>query len=99
MKVYAVTIHRPWDGKETISVHMTRKGALQVACLEGLSFLLGVDGLEDTDYTWIEDNLYTVDNPNHTFTLKGLDGIFECMEQLLWGVETEVEVLHYTLQP
>ena len=99
MKVYAVTIHRPWDGKETISVHMTRKGALQVACLEGLSFLLGVDGLEDTDYTWIEDNLYTVDNPNATFTIKELDGIFEYMEGLLWGAETEIEVSWYTLQP
>ena len=33
MKIYAVTIHsRPWDDKEPVSIHMTRKGALQVAC-------------------------------------------------------------------
>ena len=32
MKVYTVTYHRAWDDKEIIGVHMTRKGALQVAC-------------------------------------------------------------------
>ena len=40
MNVYAVTVTRPWDGRETVSIHMTRKGALQVACAEefGSSF-------------------------------------------------------------
>lgn len=98
MKVYAVTLQRPWDGKEIISIHMTRKGALRVACLEGLGFLLDIDGFEDSDITWIEDNFYNLDKDNN-LTIKQLDGIFKYMEQLFWGVETEVEILESTLQP
>ena len=100
MNVYTVAIQRPWDGKETVSVHMTRKGALQVACADGLEMLMGCsDGMDDEDLTWIEDNLYKVDNPNHSSTIKELDLIFEYMERLLWNLEVEIEVLQYTLQP
>ena len=98
MKVYAVTIHKPWDGKEIVSIHMTRKAALQVACLEGLGYLLDIDGFEDSDMTWVEDNFYNIDKDN-SLTIEQLDGIFNYMEQLLWGVEMEVEILQYTLKP
>ena len=101
MNVYEVTITRPWDGRETVSIHMTRKGALQVACIEGLDILFGFgsDCFEDKCLTWMEDNYGTLDNPNHNLTLKELDGIFDYMEQLLWSIEMEIEVLEYTLKP
>ena len=54
---------------------------------------------EDEDLTWTEDSLYTVDNPNHSLTLKELDAMFNYMEQLLWNLEIGIEVLEYTLQP
>ena len=100
MKIYAVTLSRPWDDKETISIHMTRKGALQVACNDGLQMLMECfDGMDDEDLTWTEDSLYTIDNPNATFTLKDLDTMFNYMERLLWNLEVEIEILEYTLEP
>ena len=100
MKVYAVAISRPWDDKETVSVHMTRKGALQVACADGLEMLMECsDQIVDEALAWTEDSLYKVDNPNHSFKIKELDLIFEYMERLLWDLEIEIEVLQYTLQP
>ena len=100
MKVHAVAISRPWDDKETVSIHMTRKGALQVACADGLEMLMECyEGMDDGDLAWTEDSLYTVDNPNHSLTLKELDAIFNYMEQLLWNLEVGIEVLQYTLQP
>ena len=100
MKIYSVTIQRPWDGKETVSVHMTRKGALQVACADGLEMLMGcANDMDDEVLTWIEDSLYKVDNPNHSHTLAELDSIFEYAERLLWDLEVEIEVVWHTLQP
>ena len=99
MKVYAVTLQRPWDGKEIISIHMTRKAALQVACEEMLETMVSFDTYDDSDLVWIEDNLSTLHNPNHTLTIKQLDDMFLYAEKLLWEIENEVEILHYTLQP
>lgn len=100
MKVYTVEISRPWDDKETVSVHMTRKGALQVACADGLEMLMECyEGMDDEDLTWTEDSLYKVDDPNHSSTIKELDLIFQYMERLLWNLEIEIEILEYTLQP
>jgi hypothetical protein len=99
MKVYEVTIQRPWDGKETISIHMTRKGALQVACAEGLEVLLGVFDQNDEDLTWAEENLETLLNPDHTLKIKDLDELFNKCAEFLWSVEMELEVLEYTLKP
>lgn len=101
MNIYEVTVTRPWDGRETVSIHMTRKGALQVACIEGLDILIGYgsDSFEDECLTWLEDSLGTLDNPNHTLTIKELDVIFDKCEELLWAVEMEIEVSEYTLQP
>ena len=71
MKIYAVTVSRPWDDKETVSIHMTRKGALQVVCADGLEMLMECyESMEDEDLTWAEDSLYTVDNPNHSLVIK-----------------------------
>ena len=99
MKIYAVTLQRPWDGKEIISIHMTRKAALRVACEEMLQTMIGFDTYEDSDLTWIEDSLYAIDNPNHSLTIAELDNMFLYAEKLLWEIENEVEILHYTLQP
>jgi len=99
MKVYEVTIARPWDGRETLSIHITRKGALQVACAEALELLLGCFDQNDEDLTWIEEGLYTVDNPNHSLTIAELDAIFNKCEELLWSIEMEIEVHEYTLKP
>ena len=100
MNVYEVTITRPWDGRETVSIHMTRKGALQVACADGLQMLMEcLDGMDDEDLTWTEDSLYTLDNPNHNLTIAELDTMFDYAEKLLWNLEVEIEVLQYTLQP
>lgn len=99
MKVYTVTYHRAWDDKEIIGVHITRKGALQAACEVMLETMMGFDGYEDETLTWIEENLYTLDNPNHSHTIAELDGIFEYAEKLLWEIENEVEILHHTLEP
>ena len=99
MKVYTVTYHRAWDDKEIIGVHMTRKGALQVACGEMLEIMIAFDGYEDETVTWLEDNLATLNNPNHTLTIAQLDEIFEYAERLLWEIENEVEILWHTLQP
>lgn len=98
MNVYEVTITRPWDGRETISIHMTRKGALQIACAEALELLLECSD-EDEEVAWLEDNLETLYNPVHTLKIKELDLIFNKCEQLLWNLETEIEVLEYTLRP
>ena len=99
MKVYTVTMQRPWDGKYTIGVHMTRKGALQLACSESLQTMIACDGFADSDYTWLEENLYALDNPNHSHTITELDGIFEYAEKLLWEIETEIEIVWHILQP
>ena len=99
MKVYSVTLQRPWDGKLTISVHMTRKGALQVACEEMLQTMIACDSYEDETLTWIEENLYALDNPNHSHAIAELDGIFKYAEKLLWEIENEVEIVWHTLQP
>ena len=99
MKIYSVTIHQPWDGKETASIHMTRKGALQVACELSLQTMIAVDGFEDETLTWIEENLYALDNPNHSHTIAELDGIFKYAEKLLWEMETEIEIVWHILQP
>lgn len=102
MNVYEVTVTRPWDGKETLSIHMTRKGALQVACAEALELLLGIfdhDDGDEKDLTWAEENLETLYNPDHTLKIKELDAIFNKCEELLWSVETEIEVLEYALRP
>jgi len=100
MKVYEVTIQRPWDGKETISIHMTRKGALQVACIEGLDIISGFDDLEDESQAeWVEENLETLLNPDHTLKIKDLDELFNKCAEFLWSVEMEIEVLEYTLKP
>jgi hypothetical protein len=99
MNVYEVTITRPWDGRETVSIHMTRKGALQVACIEGLDVLSSIDGFEDGASEWIEENLGTLENTDHTLTIKELDAIFNKCEELLWSIETEIEVLEYALKP
>ena len=99
MNVYEVIITRPWDGRETLSIHMTRKGALQVACSESLELLLGVFDQNDEDLTWAENSLYTVDNPNHSLTIAELETMFDKCEELLWSIETEIEVLEYALKP
>ena len=100
MRVYTVTYHRAWDDKEIIAVHMTRKGALQVACADGLEMLMeSYEGMDDEDLTWTEDSLCKVFDQKHTSTIKELDGIFEYMERLLWNLEIEIEILEYTLQP
>ncbi len=99
MKVYTVTYHRAWDDKEIIGVHITRKGALQVACEVMLETMMGFDSWEDETLTWIEENLYALDNPNHSHTIAELDGMFLYAEKLLWEIENEVEILWHTLQP
>ena len=101
MNVYEVIITRPWDGRETLSIHMTRKGALQVACIEGLDILFGFgsDSFEDEEVAWLEDNLETLYNPDHTLTIAELETIFEKCDELLWSIEMEIEVSEYTLQP
>ena len=99
MKVYATTKHSPFETREVMSIHMTRKGALQVACETMLQIMLGYDTYDDSDLTWIEENLYALDNPNHSHTIAELDGIFEYAEKLLWEIENEVEILWHTLQP
>ena len=99
MKVYAVTLSRPWDSKEIVSIHMTRKAALQVACEEMLETMVICDTYEDATHVWIQDNLATLHNPDHTLTIAELDGMFDYAEKLLWEIENEVEILHYTLQP
>lgn len=99
MNVYEVTVTRPWDGRETLSIHMTRKGALQVACAESLEVLLGVFDQNDEDLTWAEENLETLYNPEHTLKIKELETMFKKCEELLWSVETEIEVLEYALRP
>ena len=98
MNVYEVTITRPWDGRETVSIHMTRKGALQVACSESLELLLGCSD-EDEEVAWLEDNLETLYNPEHTLKIKELETMFNKCEELLWSIETEIEVLEYALKP
>ena len=99
MKIYAVTLQRPWDGKEIISIHMTRKAALQVACEEMLETMVGFDTYDDSDLAWIEDSLGSLHNPDHMLTIAELDGMFDYAEKLLWEIENEVEILHYTLLP
>ena len=99
MKVYTVTYHRAWDDKEIVGIHMTRKGALQVACEIMLETMIAFDGYEDETLTWIEDNLYALDNPTYSHTIAELDGIFEYAEKLLWEIENEVEIHWHTLQP
>ena len=99
MKVYIVTYHRAWDDKEVIGVHMTRKGALQAACQLMLETMIGFDGYEDETVSWIEDNLGTLHNPDHTLTIKQLDDMFLYAEKLLWEIENEVDILWHTLQP
>ena len=84
MKVYAVTLSRPWDGKEIVSIHMTRKAALQVACEEMLETMIACDTFDDHDQTWIQDNLATLHNPDHTLTIEQLDMMFSYAEKLLW---------------
>ena len=99
MNVYEVTLTRPWDGRETLSIHMTRKGALQVACSESLELLLGVFDQNDEDLTWAEKNLETLYNPEHTLKIKELETMFDKCEELLWSIEMEIEVFEYTLKP
>ena len=99
MKVYTVIYQRAWDDKEIIGVHITRKGALQVACEVMLETMMGFDSWEDETLTWIEENLYALDNPNHSHTIAELDGMFLYAEKLLWEIENEVEILWHTLQP
>ena len=99
MNVYEVIITRPWDGRETLSIHMTRKGALQVACSESLEVLLGVFDQNDEDLTWVEEKLGILYNPDHTLKIKELETTFNKCEQLLWNIEMEIEVLEYTLKP
>ena len=99
MKIYTVTWHRAWDDREIIGVHMTRKGALQVACQQMLETMMAFDGYEDETVTWLEDNLHTLYNPDHMLTIKQLDDMFLYAEKLLWEIENEVEILWHTLQP
>lgn len=101
MKVYEVTITRPWDGRETYSIHITRKGALQVACIEGLDALIALDddGISGDDLTWVEGSLETLINPEHRLTIEELDVIFNKCEELLWNIEMEIQVDEHTLQP
>ena len=101
MKVYEVSMTRPWDGRQTYSVHMTRKGALQVACAEGLEVLIGFggDAFTDEDFTWAEENLETLYNPAHTLKIEELDIIFQKCDELLWDVEMGLQVDEHTLQP
>ena len=99
MKVYEVSMTRPWDGRETISIHMTRKGALQIICAEGLEVLLGIYEQNDEDLTWAEKNLETLYNPEHTLKIKELETMFDKCEELLWSIEMQIEVLEYRLQP
>jgi len=99
MNVYEVTKTRPWDGRETISIHMTRKGALQVACIEGLDALLGCFHEDDEDLAWAEKSLETLENPDHTLKIKELETMFDKCEELLWSIEMEVEVHEYALKP
>jgi len=99
MKVYTVTYHRAWDDKEIIGIHMTRKGALQVACQQMLETMIAFDSYEDETVTWLEDNLHTLYNPDHMLTIAELDEMFEYAERLLWEIENEVEILWHTLQP
>ena len=99
MRVYTVTYHRAWDDKEIFAVHMTRKGALQTACEQMLEIMIAFDGYEDETVTWIEDNLGTLHNPNHTLTIAELDDMYDYAERLLWEIENEVEIHWHTLQP
>ena len=99
MKVYTVTYHRAWDNKEIIGVHMTRKGALQVACEIMLETMIAFDGYEDETVSWLEDNLGILHSPDHRLTIKQLDDMFLYAEKLLWEIENEVEIVWHTLQP
>lgn len=99
MKVYTVTYHRAWDDIAIIGIHMTRKGALQAACEQMLEIMIAFDGYEDKTLTWIEDNLDTLINPDHSHTIAELDDMFLYAEKLLWEIENEVEILWHTLQP
>ena len=100
MKIYTVTWHRAWDDREIIGVHMTRKGALQVACQQMLETMIAFDSVyEDETIEWLEDNLHTLYNPDHMLTIAELDDMFEYAEKLLWEIENEVEIHQLTLQP
>ena len=90
---------RPCDGRQTYSIHITRKGALQVACAEGLEVLLSIYEQNDEDLTWAEENLETLYNPDHTLTIAELETIFEKCDELLWDVEMGLQVDEHTLQP
>ena len=97
MKIHAVTIHRPMDGQEVVSIHMTRKGALQSACEQTIETLNQYDSWDDSDTIWIQDNNLNYKGSN--LTIKDLEGIFKYATQLLWQIECEVDIWEYTLQP
>ena len=78
---------------------MTRKGALQVACAESLELLLGVIDQSEEGLRWLEENLETLYNPEHTLKIKELETMFDKCEELLWSIEMEIEVHEYTLKP
>ena len=97
MKIHVVSTHSGWDDREVLSVHMTRKGALQVACDHAIETLGQYDCWDDSDTIWIADNDRYHNDAN--LTIKCLEGIFKYAEQLLWQVEIEVQITSYTLQP
>lgn len=99
MNVYEVTVTRPWDGRETVSIHMTRKGALQVACAESLESLFHTFDQNDEDLAWTKKSLEALYSPEHTLKIKELETMFDKCEELLWSIEMEIEVSEHTLKP
>jgi len=101
MLVYTFTQYNPWDGKEIMSVHLTKKGAMLDAvykmCLELLDAVdLDFELLEKEEIEHIEKWHSKIDEKG--VSIAELEKALDYTSERYWHLEREVFIEEHTIK-
>ena len=101
MLVYTFTQCNPWDGKEIMSVHLTKKGAMLDAVCNMCSELLdasscSVDFLNKEEIEHIEKWYSKIDEKG--MSIAELEKALDYTSERYWHLEREVFIEEHTIK-
>ena len=104
MVVYTFTEYNSWDGREIVSVHLTKKGALLDAisnmCLEILEVYENGDDkdfLDDEEVTYIQE-WYSKILSDKPVSIAELEKALDYTSERYWHLEREVFIHEHTMK-
>ncbi len=102
MVVYTFTEYNAWDGREIVSVHLTKKGALLDAinnmCLEMLACQEEEsDLLEKEEIEYIEE-WYAKLQSDKPVSITELEKVLDYTSERYWHLEREVFIHEHTIK-